>query len=148
MLVSVALALKNICDLYDCFLARDEGCGFVIIIKGGDQSSVLEVADCLCKAVKESRTEHKYSKISHIITLSVGVSAVYPRTIAILKSKVNNALQNAKILGGNKISNDNKESVQKVSCEIASQKRNMSAPELNKSAPNMDKVDFFVSTIG
>jgi len=149
MLLVVALALKNICEQQGCFLARYRQEGFAILIKGGDKETILEIAASLCKAVEESRTEHKYSKESHIVTLRVGISAIYPESMATLKSAADNALQNAKLMGRNQVSNDTQKreplitetEVQLAVSERTTEKPDLFAPNKNESAPNRDKID-------
>ncbi|WP_435235472.1 diguanylate cyclase domain-containing protein [Psychromonas sp. PT13] len=111
MLISVALTLKNICDLYGCLLTRNAHQGFNILVKGGTETSVKGIADGLCDAVKQSKTEHKYSKIGNIVTLSMGVSALYPQTMELFKEKAKVALHHAQDFGGNQCCNDPKKDV-------------------------------------
>lgn len=114
MLISVALTLKNICDLYGCLLTRNDSQGFNILIKGGTESTVQGIANSLCEAVKESQTEHKYSKIDNVITLSMGVSALYPQTMELFKGNAKAALHNAKESGGNQCKSDRQQNVYQV----------------------------------
>lgn len=103
MLLVVGLALKNTCEKYGCYLAHYQKEEFVILVKGGDEKSTLEIAESLRKAVEDSRTEHKFSSVSKVVTLSIGVSSLYPNSMQILMQKVNNALDEAKLGGRNRI---------------------------------------------
>jgi GGDEF domain-containing protein len=47
-------------------------------LKGGNTSKALRVADRLHKLLAESGTAHKNSKVSDLITLSAGLSSIFP----------------------------------------------------------------------
>jgi len=106
MLLVVGLALKNICEKYGCFLAHYQKEEFGILLKGADETKVLEIAEGLRQAVAASRTEHKFSSVSSIVTLSIGVSSLYPTSMKVMMRKVDGALQQAKISGRNQICGD------------------------------------------
>lgn len=129
MLLVIGLALKKTCEEQGCFLARYENEEFAILMKGGNEEKALAVAESLRKAVESSKTEHKYSSVSSIVTLSIGVSSVYPNSMDILMSEADSALHEAKTTGRNKVSGnfphknessllnhilENEQSVQKV----------------------------------
>jgi len=103
MLLVIALALKNICEENGYFLAQYDKEEFAILIKGGNPEKIAEVAENLRQAVEKSNTEHKYSKISKIVTLSIGVSSMHPKSMQMLMKLTNNALHNAKESGRNKV---------------------------------------------
>ena len=103
MLLVIGLALKNTCEKHDCYLARYGSNEFAILIKGRDTEQVEEVGEALRLAVEESRTEHKYSQVSNIVTLSIGISSVYPTTMKSLMQKSENALHSAKTAGCNQV---------------------------------------------
>jgi diguanylate cyclase (GGDEF)-like protein len=103
MLLVVGLALKNICEKHGCFLARYKNQEFAILMKGGDEEKALEIAESLRKAVEASRTEHKYSSVSKIVTLSIGISSVYPISMRMLMNEAGGALVNAKSAGRNQV---------------------------------------------
>ena len=104
MLLVVGLALKKTCEEHGCFLARYENEEFAILMKGGTEEQALAVAESLRQAVELSRTEHKYSSVSKIVTLSIGVSSVYPNSMKILVREANRALSDAKADGRNQVS--------------------------------------------
>lgn len=106
MLLVVGLALKNICDKYNCFLAHYQKEEFAILFKGGDEKQALQVAEDLRRAVEESRTEHKFSSVSRVVTLSIGVSSIYPNSMQVLMRKADGALHEAKISGRNQVYGD------------------------------------------
>lgn len=103
MLLVVGLALKNICEQHDCFLAHYQKEEFAILIKAGDEQQVLEVAENLRQAVEASRTEHKFSKVSDIVTLSIGISSIYPTSMRVLMREADSALLDAKASGRNQV---------------------------------------------
>tara|TARA_R110001583_G_scaffold51161_11_gene159810 strand:- start:47519 stop:48472 length:954 start_codon:yes stop_codon:yes gene_type:complete len=150
MMLSVALALKNICALYGCFLAHHGQHRLVVLIKGGNQESVQAIANHLCDAVKNTRTEHNYSKKDHFITLSVGFSVTHPGSMAILKNQANSALTDAKLLGGNKIVHShNKDHQAEIQARIKirharlKEKQQQLAPKTNNAAPTKANKDLF-----
>ena len=106
MLLVVGLALKNICDKYGCFLAHYQKEEFGILVKEKNEEEALVIAEALRKAVEESQTEHKFSNVSNVVTLSIGVSSIYPNSMAILIQKANNTLQQARVSGRNQVSVD------------------------------------------
>ncbi|WP_415225112.1 diguanylate cyclase domain-containing protein [Psychromonas sp.] len=103
MLLVVGLALKNMCEKNGCFLARYKNEEFAILMKGGDQQKTLEVAESLRQAVESARTEHKYSSVSKIVTLSIGVSSIYPTSMKLLMKVADSALHDAKVSGRNQV---------------------------------------------
>ena len=106
MLLVVGLALKNACEKYGCFLAHYQKAEFGILMKGGSEEKALEIAEHLCHAVENSKSEHKYSSVSRVVTLSIGVSSVYPNSMQVLMRKVDGALHEAKISGRNQVCAD------------------------------------------
>ncbi|PKF63710.1 hypothetical protein CW745_02375 [Psychromonas sp. psych-6C06] len=104
MLLVIGLALKNTCEKFGCYLARYRGDEFAILIKGGDVEASKEIAEALRIAVEESRTEHKYSEVSDVVTLSIGLSSLYPSSMKVLMQKSANALYTAKKSGRNQVS--------------------------------------------
>ena len=103
MLISIALILKNECQKHNCFLSRNDNFGFSILLKGGMVDEVQAIADNLCQSVKRAQTEHKYSSIAGVITLSIGVSSLNPKCKTALKGGAKKSLNMAKNSGGNKV---------------------------------------------
>lgn len=104
MLLVIALALKNTCEKQGYFLAHYDKEEFAILIKGGDQQHISEIAESLRHSVESSNTEHKYSKISEIVTLSIGISSMYPKSMRMLMKETNDALLSAQTSGRNQVS--------------------------------------------
>jgi diguanylate cyclase (GGDEF)-like protein len=117
MLISIAVILKKECDLHNCFLSINKNSGFTILIKGSTEQDIRAIADGLCKAVRDSKTEHKYSSINKQITMSIGISSLNPNCKTNLKGNAKLALTKSKTSGGNKVSNE-KYSQQKVTNEF------------------------------
>ena len=103
MLLVIGLALKNTCEKFGCYLARYRGDEFAILVKGGDVEAAQEIAESLRLAVEKSRTEHKHSQVSDIVTLSIGISSVYPTSMKVLMQKSAMALHSAKKSGRNQV---------------------------------------------
>jgi diguanylate cyclase (GGDEF)-like protein len=106
MLLVIGLALKNTCEKHDCFLARYGSNEFAILVKGRDADEVQEIGEVLRLAVEESRTEHKHSQVSKFVTLSIGISSVYPTSMKLLMQKSENALHSAKTEGCNRVASN------------------------------------------
>lgn len=104
MLLVVGLALKNTCEKYDCFLARYKNDKFAILIKGGDIDNAQNIAEALRAAIEQSQTEHKFSAVMNVVTLSIGISSIYPSSKKVLLQKSTTALHSAKISGRNQVS--------------------------------------------
>ncbi|WP_022941601.1 diguanylate cyclase domain-containing protein [Psychromonas hadalis] len=103
MLLVIGLALKNSCEKFGCFLAHYRDDEFAILIKGGDVETSLKIAEALRLAVEVSRTEHKHSQVSDVVTLSIGISSIYPTSMKVLMQKSANALHSAKKSGRNQV---------------------------------------------
>ncbi|GLS91616.1 hypothetical protein GCM10007916_26850 [Psychromonas marina] len=111
MLLVIGLALKNTCEKHDCFLARYGGNEFAILMKAGDVEKAQEVGEALRLAVEQSQTEHKYSQVSKVVTLSIGISSVYPTSMKSLMMKSEKALFSAKTSGCNRVCSDSKHKI-------------------------------------
>ncbi|WP_019613942.1 diguanylate cyclase domain-containing protein [Psychromonas ossibalaenae] len=103
MLLVIGLALKNTCEEFGCFLARYRGDEFAILIKGGDVKKTRDIAETLRQAVEKSRTEHNFSDVSDIVTLSIGISSIFPTSMKILMNAAGSALTSAKVSGYNQV---------------------------------------------
>ncbi|MEH6453311.1 MAG: diguanylate cyclase [Psychromonas sp.] len=104
MLLVVGLALKNACEDLGCYLARYQGDKFAILIKGSDVAEAQDVAEKLRLSVEKSRTEHKFSDVNNVVTLSIGVSSIYPTSLNMLMREADMALSSAKSGGHNQVS--------------------------------------------
>jgi diguanylate cyclase (GGDEF)-like protein len=104
MLLVIALALKNQCEKFGCFLARSKGDKFSILIKGGDLAKTRAIAEALHQSVEKSKTEHKHSSVSDIVTLSIGFSSVYPISRKDLITTADRALSLSQGSGCNQVS--------------------------------------------
>jgi diguanylate cyclase (GGDEF)-like protein len=103
-LIVVGVALKEICEKNGCFLAHfNDGC-FAILMLDVNDAKAIEIAEQFRQAVEHSATEHKYSQVSDIVTLSVGLSSSYPVSMGKLIAKTAHGLETAKSTGCNKVS--------------------------------------------
>lgn len=136
MLLVIGLALKNTCEKHDCYLARYGNNEFAILIKGREVEEVQAVGEALRLAVEESRTEHKYSKVSNIVTLSIGISSLYPTTMKTLMQKSENALHSARTEGCNRVCSNIKHNRTSSSLPPSAQVNESIAP------PEPEKTEF------
>lgn len=154
MMVSVVLALKNVCMQTKGYLAYFGQNRLTVLIKGGDQNSVQGIAENLCLAVKNTATEHKYSKVDNIVTISIGFSTAHPNSMQTLENQAKNALKNAKILGRNKVSHShNKNHHQQIQEMIKKrhallkEKQQKLAPKQDMPAPKKTNYDLFADPL-
>ncbi|GLS91487.1 hypothetical protein GCM10007916_25560 [Psychromonas marina] len=118
MLLVVAVALKGVCERNNCFLAHYENASFAILMIDANDLNAADIAEQLRQAVEQTGTEHKYSSVSDVVTLSIGVSSNYPISMQTLFDKTNAILKVSKSNGRNKVSTDLSDS----SVAITSQK--------------------------
>ncbi|MCW8997060.1 MAG: diguanylate cyclase [Psychromonas sp.] len=105
-LQGVAKALESACEKSGSFVARYGGEEFVVLIKGGNATKALKVTEALREAIGESKIEHIYSSVSTVITMSMGLSSIFPsalNTMAMLLAQADSAMYNAKKQGRNQI---------------------------------------------
>jgi len=106
ILLVVACALKSSCEPFDGFIARLEGAKFVALIKGGNATKGLKLAEALHKSIQELEMEHTHSPVKNSLTLSLGLSNIFPsdensmKTLLVNSSK---ALKDAKSRGYDQI---------------------------------------------
>lgn len=96
MLLVVALALKSVCEKQDLYLAHYQKHEFAILSKGGEEVAIEQLADTLRKEVAKTKHAHSYSAISDVVTLSVGVSNIYPSSVNLFKQQAERSLVTAK----------------------------------------------------
>ncbi|GLS91133.1 hypothetical protein GCM10007916_22020 [Psychromonas marina] len=103
----IALALHETASKMGCLAARYGGEEFVVIIKGGNATKVLRAVEKLQEAVHQTQVEHLYSEVSRYITVSMGLSSIFPsdlNTMKMLVAEADAALYDAKISGRDQIS--------------------------------------------
>ncbi len=144
MLLVVGLALKNTCEKYGCFLARYKNEEFAILMKGGNEQKALEVAESLRQAVESSRTEHKYSSVSKVVTLSIGISSIYPTSMKMLMREADSALYDAKASGRNQVcgnfSQKNENSVSQTTLATEQNIQTQEKPTVNTEASDFKQI--------
>ncbi|WP_413702085.1 diguanylate cyclase [Psychromonas sp. KJ10-10] len=89
------------------FVARYGGEEFVIIIKGGNATKVYRAVEKVHATIHETKVEHLYSEVSKYITMSMGLSSIFPsdlNTMNMLVAEADVALYDAKISGRDQIS--------------------------------------------
>lgn len=106
-LFEVAQALQNKAEELGYFVARYGGEEFVVLIKGGNATNALKVAEVLRESIEEANIEHLYSSTSNTITMSMGLSSLLPsdfNTKSMLLAEADSAMYNSKKYGRNQIS--------------------------------------------
>lgn len=106
-LQGVAQALQSACDPLGCFVARYGAEEFVILMKGGNATKALSVAEEIRQSIKKAKMEHLYSSVNRIITLSMGLSSIFPselNSMAMLQAEADSALSAAKDAGRDQVS--------------------------------------------
>lgn len=103
----IASALQSAANEIGCFAARYGGEEFIVIIKGGNATKVLRVAEKLREEINKTKVEHLYSDVSGYVTISMGLSSIFPsdlNTMKMLVAEADAALYNAKLSGRDQIS--------------------------------------------
>ena len=103
----IASTLHETADEMGCFAARYGGEEFIILLKGGNATKVLRAVEKLRGAVNETKIEHLHSEVSRYVTVSMGLSSMFPsdlNTMKMLVAEADAALYNAKTSGRNQIS--------------------------------------------
>ena len=107
VLQKIAQALEGRCEKLGCFVARYGGEEFVVLIKGGNATKALKVAEALREAVIDTNIEHLYSSVNTIVTMSMGLSSILPselNTMPMLLAEADSAMYQAKKDGRDQIS--------------------------------------------
>lgn len=102
----VANALQDVCEKSDCFVGRYGGEEFVVLIKGGNATKALKVAENIRQAIEKSHIEHLYSSVNTILTMSMGLSSLFPSELNSMKTllaEADRALYDAKESGRDQI---------------------------------------------
>jgi|GEM_PF-596658 len=105
-LQGVAQGLQEACEKSDCFVARYGGEEFVVLIKGGNATKALKVAENIRQTIEKAKIEHLYSSVNTIITLSMGLSSLFPselNSMKVLLAEADSALYEAKGAGRDQI---------------------------------------------
>ena len=89
------------------FAARYGGEEFVVIIKGGNATKVFRAVEKLRETIKKTKIEHLHSDVSRYVTMSMGLSSIFPsdlNTMKMLVAEADEALYDAKMSGRDQIS--------------------------------------------
>lgn len=106
ILLIVACTLKSSCEKFDGFIARLEGAKFVALIKGGNATKGLKLAEALHASIQDLAMEHAHSPVKNSLTISLGLSNIFPsdeNSMKTLLVNANNALTDAKSRGYDQI---------------------------------------------
>ena len=102
----IALALDVAAKEMGCFAARYGGEEFVVIIKGGNATKVFRAVEKLHDAINQTKVEHLYSDVGRFVTMSMGLSSIFPsdlNSMKILVAEADAALYDAKMSGRDQI---------------------------------------------
>jgi len=105
-LQKVAHVLQKTANELGVFVARYGGEEFVVLAKGGNATKALKDAETLRKAVINEKIEHLYSSTSKNITISMGLSNLFPsnlNTMEMLLAEADSALYESKKRGRNQV---------------------------------------------
>lgn len=105
-LQAVVNAIKTSFPPSDGLVARYGGEEFAVVLPGYDADQAQGVAERICELVKQLRIVHENSKVSDIVTVSVGVATVHFREdkeYTKLIKLADNQLYKAKSLGRNQV---------------------------------------------
>lgn len=106
-LKTIALALDTAAVEMNCFAARYGGEEFVVIIKGGNATKIFRATEKLREIINKTKVEHLYSDVSRYVTMSMGLSSIFPselNTMKVLVAEADAALYDAKMSGRDQIS--------------------------------------------
>ncbi|WP_028863748.1 diguanylate cyclase domain-containing protein [Psychromonas aquimarina] len=106
-LQKVAGALQKAAQENDSFVARYGGEEFAVLIKGGNATKALKVAESMRQSLEEANIEHGFSEVNKIVTMSMGLSSMFPselNSMKMLMAEADNALYDAKMSGRDQIS--------------------------------------------
>ncbi|WP_369434267.1 diguanylate cyclase [Psychromonas sp. MME1] len=98
----ISHVLEKFCIQFGCFVARYDIDKFVIITKGGNATNALKLAENIRMEVVSEKIEHLYSSVNRIVTLSMGLSSLFPSDLnstKILLAEAEGALHIAKQTG-------------------------------------------------
>lgn len=98
----VATALETVCEKAGCFAARYGGEEFAVLIKGGNATKALKVTENIRVEIKKTQIEHLHSSVNSVVTLSLGLSSMFPselNSMKILLAEADSALYAAKEAG-------------------------------------------------
>ena len=99
VLRKVAKTLESACEKTGSFVARYGGEEFVVLIKGGNATKALKIAEILNKSIEQINIEHLYSSASLIVSMSMGISNMQPsklNSMDILLAEADGAMYEAK----------------------------------------------------
>lgn len=102
----IAATLQAKSKQLGCFFARYGGAQFVIVIKGGNATKALRVAQGMHLAVDELQLENGDSSVNGFISLSMGLASIFPSKLTTpqkLMAEVDAGLCDAKMAGKNQI---------------------------------------------
>jgi len=101
----IAKLLKGTLKRASDFVARYGGEEFVCVLPDTSKEGAEEMAELILKAIRSAKLEHRFSKVTNIVTLSIGIAVSGPEHILLpekLLSRADKALYRAKNMGKNR----------------------------------------------
>lgn len=104
LLLIVAASLQEASAQKGSFIYHLDDDNFVLLLKGGNATRALKVAEQTHLFITQSATEHKFSEVSDLVTLSIGVASIFPNernAMVMLKDEAKKAFHSAVKSGRN-----------------------------------------------
>jgi diguanylate cyclase (GGDEF)-like protein len=101
----IAKLLKGSLKRASDFVARYGGEEFVCVLPDTSIEGAEEIAELILNAIRSAKLEHRFSKVTNIVTLSIGIAVSGPEHILLpekLLSRADKALYQAKNMGKNR----------------------------------------------
>lgn len=80
VIIKIAKTIKEALKRSTDYVARYGGDEFIVVLPSTDKEGAVVVANKIKNQIAELKLEHKYSTISNIVTLTLGVSTMIPKT--------------------------------------------------------------------
>ena len=106
MFFQIKSILLDICNEFRCFSAHIENERFIVLLKGGNATKPFKVAQKLHQTVEQSQIKHEHSDVKDIVTMSIGLSSIFPsnsNSMQTIMAEANTALNTAIASGKNQI---------------------------------------------
>ncbi|WP_372881093.1 diguanylate cyclase domain-containing protein [Psychromonas sp.] len=105
-LQTIAATLETKSEALGCFVARYGGSKFVLLIKGGNATKALKIAEEIHLDVAELKLEHDYSPGNGFLSVSIGLSSLFPSELTtpkMLIAEVEAGLYDAQMAGRDQV---------------------------------------------
>ncbi|HEY5716434.1 MAG TPA: diguanylate cyclase, partial [Psychromonas sp.] len=102
----IAARLQAKSEELGCFVARYSGSQFVIMIKGGNATKALKIAEEIRLDVADLKLQHEHSSGNGFLTVSIGLSSLFPSELTtpkMLLAEVEAGLNDAQMAGRDQV---------------------------------------------